>query len=112
AGFEGTDTFTYMLTDSEGSTDTGTCSITVTGMIWFINAAASAGGDGRQTAPFNTIAAFQALNDGTGSHPATGDNIFIFENAAPYTGPITLLNNQKLIGQDATADLGTITGVP
>ena len=51
------------------------------------------------------------MNNGTGNNPAAGDNIFIFENAAAYTGPITALNNQKVIGQDATADLATITGL-
>ena len=37
AGFEGVDTFTYTLNDGEGNTDTATVSITVSGMIWFIN---------------------------------------------------------------------------
>ncbi|HKY45103.1 MAG TPA: Ig-like domain-containing protein, partial [Pyrinomonadaceae bacterium] len=36
-GFEGSDSFTYTLNDGEGPGDTGTVSITVTGMIWFIN---------------------------------------------------------------------------
>src|SRR5688572_26839478 len=37
AGFEGTDSFTYTLSDGEGNTDTATVTINVTGMIWFIN---------------------------------------------------------------------------
>jgi len=47
AGFEGTDTFTYTVTDTGGKTDTGTVTLTITGMIWFVNAAAGGGGDGR-----------------------------------------------------------------
>jgi len=112
AGFEGTDTFTYTLNDNDtpNNTDTGTVSITVSGMIWFINNNAAAG-DGRLTNPFNTLAAFQAVNDGVGNHPAANDNIFVYESATDYVGPVTLLNGQKFIGQDATASLASITGI-
>ncbi|MFN2622993.1 MAG: beta strand repeat-containing protein, partial [Chthoniobacterales bacterium] len=115
AGFEGSDTFTYRLTDNANATSvaanrTATVTIPISGMVWFINNAAGAG-DGRLSSPFNTLAAFQAVNDGTGNHPAANDNIFIYESAAAYIGPVTLLNGQKLIGQDATADLSTITGL-
>ena len=120
-GFEGSDTFTYRLTDnanaaSAASNRTATVTIPVSGMIWFINNAAGAG-DGRLSSPFNTLAAFQAVNDGVDNvgthsfHPAANDNIFIYESATAYTGPVTLLSNQKLIGQDATASLATITGL-
>ncbi|MGE0103979.1 MAG: Ig-like domain-containing protein [Blastocatellales bacterium] len=95
-GFEGVDTFTYTLTHSNGKSDTATVTITVSGMIWFINAAAAPGGFGRLNAPFNTLAAFQAVNNGVGSNPAAGDTVFIY--AGNYTGPLTLLNNQKVIG--------------
>src|ERR1051326_7902677 len=44
-------------------------------------------------------------------HPAANDNIFIYESSAAYVGPVTLLSGQKLIGQDATATLSTITGL-
>ncbi|HZE13107.1 MAG TPA: right-handed parallel beta-helix repeat-containing protein, partial [Chthoniobacterales bacterium] len=115
AGFEGSDTFTYRLSDNTNATSaatnrTATVTIPVSGMVWFINNAAGAG-DGRLSSPFNTLAAFQAVNDGVGNHPAASDNIFIYESATDYTGPVTLLNNQKLIGQDATASLATITGL-
>ena len=110
-GYEGTTTFGYTITDNEGSTDTGTVSITVTGMIWFVNSTGAAG-DGRLTSPFNSLAAFQAVNTGTGNNPAAGDKIFLFENATAYTGPVTLLNNQSLFGQDATVNLATLTGLP
>ena len=114
-GFEGTDTFTYTLTNSVGSA-VGTVNIPVSGMIWFINNNASsctnlAGGCGRLSAPFSTLAAFNALNDGVGNHPAERDNIFIFESATNYNSVTTLLNGQKLIGQDATTSIATITGL-
>lgn len=111
AGFEGSDTFTYTITDTTGKTDTATVTLTVTGMIWFINAAASPG-DGRLTTPFNCLTGagcFSSVNDGAGLHPAAGDNIFLYSGS--YTGGLTLLNNQKLIGQGASAALNTIAGV-
>ena len=84
AGFEGTDTFTYTLSDqgsnpSAALNRTATVSLTVSGMVWFINNAAGAG-DGRLSSPFNTLAAFQAVNDGVGNHPANNDNIFLYES--------------------------------
>ena len=114
-GFEGNDTFTYRLTDnanaaSAASNRTATVTIPISGMVWFINNAGGAG-DGRLSSPFNTLAAFQAVNDGVGNHPAANDNIFVYESGTAYVGPVTLLNGQKLIGQDATASLATITGL-
>ena len=115
-GFEGSDSFTYTLNDGEGPGDTGTVTITVTGMIWFINNNAAscltlAAGCGRLTNPFSTLAAFAALNNGTGNNPAANDNIFVYESATAYTGPLTLLSGQKFIGQDATNTLSNISGV-
>ncbi|HEX8076971.1 MAG TPA: Ig-like domain-containing protein, partial [Chthoniobacterales bacterium] len=115
AGYTGTDTFTYRLSDnanasSASSNRTATVTIPISGMVWFINNNAGAG-DGRLSSPFNSLAAFQAVNDGVGNHPAAGDNIFIYESSTAYTGPVTLLDTQKLIGQDATASLSTITGL-
>ena len=116
AGFEGTDTFTYTLSDGESNTDTATVSITVSGMIWFINNNAAscltlAAGCGRLTNPFSTLAAFAAINVGGGNNPAANDNIFVYESATAYVGPLTLLNGQKFIGQDATDTLSNISGV-
>jgi hypothetical protein len=120
-GFEGDDTFTYTTQSPDGSTGTGTVTITVSGMIWFINnnagAAGSAPGDGRLSNPFKLLATFQAVNDGvdnTGTHvfhPAANDNIFIYESATSYIGPVSLLSGQKLIGQDSSASLSSLTGI-
>jgi hypothetical protein len=113
AGYEGPDSFTYTLSDN-GQTDTATLSLTVAGMVWFVNNSAAscvASGCGRLSNPFSTLAAFQALNTGAGNNPAANDNIFLYESAADYAGPVTLLGGQKLIGQDATATLATVTGL-
>jgi hypothetical protein len=114
-GFVGTDSFTYTMANSVGSS-TGTVRIPVAGMIWFINNNAAActtlaAGCGRLSNPFSSVAAFQALNNGTGSNPAANHAIFIFESSTAYTGPVTLLNGQTLVGQDAHASLAAILGI-
>ena len=110
AGFEGADNFTYTIDNGFTSPVTATVNLTIAGMVWFITNGGAAG-NGRLSSPFNSIAAFQAVNNGTGNNPAVNDNIFVFENAAAYTGSLTLLNGQRLIGQDATATLAAITGL-
>src|SRR6202044_3737825 len=105
----GTDTFTYTITNTGGSA-TGTVSITVANMVWFINNNAGSG-DGRIATPLNSLAAFAAINDGVGRHPQANDSIFLYDSGTGYTGPVTLLNGQKLVGQDATSSLATITGL-
>ncbi len=109
-GYEGPASFTYTLTNGFGTTEAATVSLNVSGMIWFINNGRSAG-NGTLAAPFNSLAAFHAVNNGSGNNPAAGDHVFLHESGTPYEGPLTLLNNQKLIGQDATASLSTITGL-
>jgi len=116
AGFEGADTYTYTVTDTNGTSSTGIATFNVSGMIWFVNNGAAActslaAGCGRLSSPFSTLAALQVLNNGTGNNPASGDNIFIYENSTTYLGGITLLTAQKLIGQDSTSSLNVITGL-
>jgi len=114
-GYTGNDTFTYTVTCGTASA-TGTVTVPISGMIWFVdNNAAScttlAAGCGRLSSPFSSLAALAALNNGTGNNPAASDSIFIYESATDYVGPLTLLSNQKLIGQDATTTLAAIAGV-
>ena len=109
AGYEGPDSFTYTISNLAGS-DTATVSLTVSGMVWFINNAAVPG-DGRLSSPFNTLAAFTVVNNGAGNHPAPSDNVFVYESATTYTSGTTLLSGQRLIGQDSTVSLASITGL-
>lgn len=115
AGFEGTDSLEYTI-QSGAATSSAKVALPVSGMIWFVNNGGAActtraSGCGRLTNPYSTLAAFQAENNGTGNNPAAGDNIFLYQSATTYTGPVTLLGQQKLIGQDAGATLSTITGI-
>ncbi|HEX8560198.1 MAG TPA: PxKF domain-containing protein [Pyrinomonadaceae bacterium] len=107
AGFEGTDSFTYTVTDGDGPADSATVSINVSGMIWFVNASAPAGGDGRLTSPFNALT-------GPGSFDAVAaddqnDNIFLY--TGPYAGGLALRSGQALIGAGSSAPLATVAGV-
>ena len=116
-GFQGTDTFTYTIIDASGLTSApATVSLTVSGMIWFVNN--NTGGcsslcNGRLTHPFPALQAFTSVNDGVGTHPGNGQNIFAYESPTSYTftSGTLLRTGQKLIGQDATAPLATIAGV-
>jgi methionine-rich copper-binding protein CopC len=113
AGYEGPDSFTYTATNGS-DTDTATVSLVVGGMVWFINNNAGAcvsACDGRLSNPFTSLATFQAANDGVGNHPANADNVFLYEGASAYTGPVVLRPSQRLIGQDASASISTITGL-
>lgn len=97
AGFTGSDTFTYQICDS-GVPAPGACtdaiaSVTVSGpRVWFVDNTASAG-DGRLSAPFNTLAAADAAAD------ANGDRIFVYTGTSTHPGGFTLQNSQRLVGQ-------------
>lgn len=109
AGFVGTDTFTYTIQNGSGMTSSATVSVTVTSAIWFINDDAPAGGTGTLAKPFNTLNAFQLINNGAGNNAKDGQFIFIY--SGNYDGGITVRNNQKVFGQGASSSLLTLTGL-
>ncbi len=113
AGFNGTDSFDYIVQNGFG-TDMGTVTIQVTDMVWFIDnsAAAPASNAGRLTDPFNSLAAFEAVNGGAGAtDPGANDVIFIYSGAGNYTDGLTLENGQILIGQGAGETIEAISGI-
>lgn len=103
AGFTGSDSFTYTVDNGFSSPVTATVTLNVSGMVWFVNNNAASNGDGRLSSPFKLI------TNVTGT--AAGQTIFVYESATAYSGSITFLANQKLIGQDASQSLETITGL-
>ncbi|HEV2862472.1 MAG TPA: Ig-like domain-containing protein [Pyrinomonadaceae bacterium] len=113
-GFTGTDSFNYTISNAAGS-DTGTVVLTVSDMLWFVNNAAGACSvacDGRLTHPYTTLAAFDAANGTAGvGNPEAGDHVFIHTGGGSYTGPVTLENNQRVVGQGATSSISAITGI-
>jgi hypothetical protein len=109
-GFEGSASFTYTVTNGFGTSAPATVSMTVANPVWFLNSSAAGGGDGRYDTPFNALSSFAAINNGAGNNPAANDRIFLYTGA--YTGPVTLLNGQQLIGQGATgSSFSSLLGV-
>jgi hypothetical protein len=99
-GFTGDDTFTYKITDAKGATDTTTVTITITGMVWFIQNGAPGSGIGTFSNPFKTIAAFNTANtSGTTPDPKNGDIIALRTGTYSETDGINLRNTQKLFGE-------------
>ncbi len=117
AGYEGNDAFTYEITNGGGSA-TATVTVPIAGMVWFINNNAATcttrvNGCGRLSNPYSDLGSFNTENNGgVGSlNPAVNDNIFIYESATAYNNAVTLLTGQRLIGQDSTSSLSTLTGL-
>lgn len=115
-GFTGTDTFTYTVRNNADSTltDTATITITVSDRVWYVNNAAAAGGDGRSTSPFQTLAPVNGAG-GAGDSDAANDFIYLFQGASPYTTGITLETGQQLIGNGVDLVVSTFnlrTGSP
>jgi VCBS repeat-containing protein len=105
AGYIGSDSFNYTITDGNAPTPgtvSGSVTIDVaTPKVWYVNADAVTDGDGTSANPFNTLTHFQ--NSGVGNNvDGAGDTIFLYNATNHYTGAstLTLENNEKLVGQD------------
>ena len=113
-GYTGSDSFPFQLCDSTDLSvcATGTVNLTVSGEIWFVDASAPAGGNGQLASPFNCLTGtgcFSGADDGAANHPKAGDSVFLYSGS--YSGGLTLLNSQRLIGQGAVPSLATVAGV-
>lgn len=95
ANFTGTDTFSYTANDDDAMTDTGVVSIAVDGQIWFVDAAAAAGGDGSQALPFNDVTSLNGAG-GVGDVDESGDIIYFA--AGTYNDSLELEADQKVVG--------------
>lgn len=100
AGFNGTDNFTYTLTDGDPVglpvplTDMATVTITVSNLVWFVdNTGGGSGGTGTLGNPFKTLGDF---NSSAG--PQAGHVVFIKNTGTKYNGGIVLKNNMYLFG--------------
>ena len=105
-GFVGNDTFTYILANSAGNS-TATVTFNLAGIAFFVNNQATAGGDGSQAHPFQTLAA--AATAATG---VSGAQIVVFQGDGTTTGlntALSLSSGQSLVGFSASAR-PTLTG--
>ena len=110
AGFVGTDSFDYRISDGQAQNPeaTGTVNINVVGPTpWYVDDSAAAGGTGTSEAPLQTLA---PLSTGGGSDVLddAGDRIFVY--AGTYTSGIVLESTQKLIGQPNSLDVTDTLG--
>ena len=107
AGFSGTGSITYSITNGFGTVN-GTVNIPVsTSKVWFVDNNAGTNGTGTLASPFNSLPNFVSA-----AVDAAGDSIFLYrQTATTYLGPITLKGTQKLVGQGAAATLASITGL-
>ena len=92
------DTFTYIVTNGADTAD-GTVTVSLTEMVWFLDADAPPGGDGRSPDPLDSVPA----TIGT-----TGDIIHIGESATAIGGAgITLAAGQQLLGAGVPLEIGS-----
>jgi hypothetical protein len=89
----GTESYTYLVTDSDGldSITTGTVTFTVTGRVWYV--VAGGVGDGRSTTPSGSPSAMSAAAN------ASTDVIYVYFNASTLDGAFTPGNGVSLIGE-------------
>ncbi|HEU4559711.1 MAG TPA: Ig-like domain-containing protein, partial [Longimicrobium sp.] len=106
AGFLGTDSFQYTVTDGS-LTATGTVTVTVPNRVWYVSNAGAAPGDGRDASPFTALASAEGAS-------AAGETIFVLYGngtTAGYDAGITLKAGQALTGQGVPADVtATVNG--
>src|SRR5262249_6393206 len=113
AGFTGTDTFHYTVSDGHGGTAApSTVTVTVASRVWYVKNNASPGGTGRSTDPFDTLAEAD-----TAAH-ATGGITYVYKGdgtTTGLTGGFTLQMTQKLLGEPVDLVVGAdtlATGTP
>jgi hypothetical protein len=105
AGYSGAADFSYTVANGFGTSAPATVSLNVGAPVWFVNAAAPTNGDGRFDSPFKDLG-------GTGFASSTLDeaNENIFLHSGNYSGGVTLLNGQKLIGQGSSGTFAQVLG--
>ncbi|HYH79546.1 MAG TPA: invasin domain 3-containing protein [Longimicrobium sp.] len=99
AGFTGPNaSFTYTVTNGFGTTAAATVTVPVSGIAWFVDADAAVNGDGRLSTPFKDLSSAFAA----GTKPLANQPVFLYSSATSYTGGVTLLGGQRLVGEGAT----------
>jgi hypothetical protein len=109
----GTDTFSYTLSNGFGTSGPATVTLNFDGnIVWFVDSSASAG-DGRSHLPYNSLSAFNAVNDGGANNPA--DNHVIVLRDGTYAnnvagGALVLSNGQRVIGDGWSGTFNAAAG--
>lgn len=98
AGFTGSDSFTYTVSDGDDSA-VGSVTLTVATRVWYVRNDATAPGDGRDASPFTELSSAEAAS-------LAGETIFVLAGDGSSTGlddGITLKAGQALVGQGIPA---------
>jgi large repetitive protein len=95
------DSFTYTLTDGNGVTNTGTVTINLSNLVWYVNSSGG-NGDGRSHNPFNTLASAATAS-------AANSYIYVHSGGATTPGNLAMDTGQALVGQGATFTLNGLT---
>jgi hypothetical protein len=93
--------FQYVVTDQPPvgtpASSTGTVTINIAHMIWYVNGSAAAGGDGTSASPFND---FASLNGAGGSGDVDGSGAIIFVHDSTVNGAgLELEDGQHFLGE-------------
>ena len=96
AGCASSYSFDYTITDGT-LTDTGTVTVAITECVWYVDATATAGGDGRSHSPLTTLTALNGAG-GAGDSDGLDDYLFVY-GGGEFTTGIVLEGGQRLFGQ-------------
>lgn len=99
AGFTGTDSFSYTVTDGQ-ATASASATVVSAYRVWYVDGAGAASGDGRDSSPFTTLAGAETAS-------GAGETIFLRTGAGAYEGGITLKTGQSLTGQGVASNVTT-----
>ncbi|MHA3773190.1 Calx-beta domain-containing protein [Verrucomicrobiota bacterium sgz303538] len=105
-----TDTFTYSIVDSDGLKGTGTVSMNLGEVVWYVDAnydpVTNGPSDGSSLKPYSSLTQIT----GAAGNDQAGDIIYIAEKAShDYDGNLTLLNGQRLYGSGVALSVNGIT---
>lgn len=99
------DTFTYSISDGDSLVGTGTVTLNLNNtIVWYVDSTAGTTGDGSFANPFDSLTDLS----GPGRPDLPGEIIHVRERAGDYTGGITLLANQQLLGSSVALTVNTI----
>ena len=93
------DTFDYQVSDGS-ATSTGTATIHIGTLVWYVDDVATGPHDGRSNSPFLDLVSLNGAG-GAGDQDGPGDVIFIYQGDDSYAGGIPLEVDQSLLGERA-----------
>jgi hypothetical protein len=103
------DSLNYAVSDGAGCISPAqTAPVNVNQRVWYVNNAANAAGDGRQTTPFQSLASAQSAS-------AAADTIYVFRGNGTVSNQntgIVLKDNQTLIGEGNELKVGEVGVLP